>query len=47
MPLPTRPYCAACFVYEIANVFKGTGIKFHQVTGMLNDNPHCLNKIKE
>lgn len=40
-------YCAACPVPEIANVFKRTGIKFHQVTGMLNDDPECWNEIKE
>ena len=29
-------FCAACPVPEIANVFKRTGIPFHQVTGMLH-----------
>ena len=38
-------YCAACPVPEIANVFKRAGIKFHQVTGMLNDDPECWNEI--
>src|SRR5579862_7416642 len=32
-------HCSACTVPEIANVFKRTGIKFHQVTGMLNNDP--------
>jgi L-arabinose isomerase len=40
-------YCAACPVPEIANVFKRTGIKFHQVTGMLNNDPECWQEIKE
>ena len=30
-------YCSACAVPEIANVFKRSGIPFHQVTGTLND----------
>ena len=38
-------YCAACPVPEIANVFKRAGIKFYQVTGMLNDDPECWNEI--
>ena len=40
-------YCSACPVPEIANVFKRTGIKFHQVTGMLHDDPECWNEIRE
>ena len=40
-------YCSACPVPEIANVFKRTGIKFHQVTGMLHDDPVCWNEIRE
>jgi len=34
-------YCAACPVPEIANVFNRAGIDFHQVTGMLQDDPIC------
>lgn len=30
-------FCSACPVPEIANVFKRSGIQFHQVTGVLND----------
>ncbi len=30
-------YCSACAAPEIANVFKRSGIPFHQVTGTLND----------
>src|SRR4051812_40492037 len=40
-------YCSACAVPEIANVFNRTGIKFHQVTGMLNNDDECWNEIKE
>lgn len=39
-------YCNACPVPEIANVFKRTGIKFHQVTGVLDDDI-CWNEIRE
>ena len=40
-------YCSPCPVPEMANVFKRTGIKFHQVTGMLHDDPECWNEITE
>jgi len=40
-------YCSACPVPEIANVFKRTGIKFHQITGMLHDDPECWDEITE
>lgn len=40
-------YCSACPVPEIANVFNRTGIKFHQVTGMLHDDKECWNEIRE
>lgn len=40
-------YCSACPVPEIANVFKRVGIRFHQVTGMLNDDPECWNEITQ
>lgn len=40
-------YCAACPVPEIANVFKRTGIRFHQVTGMLHHDPECWREIGE
>lgn len=38
-------YCSACPAPEIANVFNRTGIKFHQVTGMLYDDEECWNEI--
>ena len=38
-------HCSACPVPEIANVFKRTGIPFHQVTGVLEDDPDCWNEI--
>jgi L-arabinose isomerase len=40
-------YCSACPVPEIANVFSRTGIRFHQVTGMLYNDDECWNEIKE
>lgn len=40
-------FCSACPVPEIANVFNRTGIRFHQVTGILNDDEECWNEVKE
>lgn len=40
-------YCAPCPVPEIANVFKRAGIQFHQVTGMLHNDPDCWKEIRE
>jgi L-arabinose isomerase len=40
-------YCAACPVPEIANVFARAGIAFHQVTGVLEDDPACWNEIED
>jgi len=40
-------YCSACPVPEIANVFNRTGIKFHQVTGMLHNDEACWKEISE
>ncbi|MGN6267550.1 MAG: arabinose isomerase [Ginsengibacter sp.] len=40
-------YCSACPVPEIANVFKRSGIQFHQVTGMLHDDKECWDEIGE
>lgn len=40
-------YCSACPVPEIANVFNRTGVKFHQVTGILHKDEACWNEIKE
>jgi len=37
--------CAACPVPEIANVFSRAGIDFHQVTGMLHDDPICWDEV--
>lgn len=38
-------HCAACPVPEIANVFRRARIDFHQVTGMLHDDPTCWNEV--
>lgn len=40
-------YCSACPVPEIANVFLRSGIPFHQVTGMLNNDPEAWEHIEE
>jgi len=40
-------YCSACPVPEIANVFNRTGIKFHQVTGILHNDPESWKEITE
>jgi L-arabinose isomerase len=40
-------YCSACPVPEIANVFKRTGVSFHQVTGMLEDDERCWKEVSE
>jgi L-arabinose isomerase len=40
-------YCSACPVPEIANVFNRTGIRFHQITGMLHNDPECWDEVKE
>jgi L-arabinose isomerase len=38
-------HCAACPVPEIANVFRRAGVRFHQVTGVLDDDPACWREI--
>lgn len=38
-------HCAACPVPEIANVFSRARIDFHQVTGMLQDDPICWREV--
>ncbi len=40
-------YCSACPVPEIANVFKRAGIRFHQITGILNNDKECWDEIGE
>lgn len=40
-------YCSACPVPEIANVFSRTGVAFHQITGMLEDDPGCWEEVAE
>jgi len=40
-------YCQACPVPEIANVFARSRIPFHQVTGMLQDDPIAWNEIRD
>jgi L-arabinose isomerase len=38
-------YCSACPVPEIANVFNRSGIAFHQVTGLLGEDPQCWGEV--
>jgi L-arabinose isomerase len=38
-------YCQACSVPEVANVFRRAGIAFHQITGMLDDDPSAWDEI--
>lgn len=38
-------HCAACPVPEIANVFQRAGVRFHQITGVLEDDPVCWGEI--
>lgn len=40
-------YCSACPVPEIANVLQRAGIRFHQVTGVLREDPECWSEIFE
>ena len=40
-------WCSPCAVPEIANVFKRAAIQFHQVTGMLDNDPECWNEVDE
>ena len=39
--------CAACPVPEIANVFNRANVQFHQITGMLHDDPECWQEVGE
>jgi len=40
-------YCASCPVPEIANVFNRSNISFHQITGMLHNDPACWREVDE
>jgi len=40
-------HCAACPLPEIANVFTRAGIDFHQVTGVLEADPHVDAEIND
>ena len=40
-------HCSACPVPEIANVFARAHIDFHQITGMLGDDPLCWNEVND
>lgn len=38
-------HCSACPVPEIANVFKRCGVRFHQVTGVLDGDPQTWREV--
>lgn len=38
-------HCAICSAPELANVFKRAGIRFHQVTGCLENDPACWREV--
>ena len=38
-------HCSACPVPEIANVFLRAGVRFHQITGVLDDDPPCWREV--
>ena len=38
-------HCAPCPVPELANVFTRAGVRFHQVTGMLDDDSACWREV--
>jgi len=40
-------HCSACPVPEIANVFNRARIRFHQITGMLDEDPECWREVDE
>jgi L-arabinose isomerase len=40
-------YCSACPIPEITNVLKRLDVPFHQVTGMLRDDPECWEQLEE
>ncbi len=40
-------HCSACSVPELANVFNRARIPFHQVTGMIDDDPECWREVGE
>ena len=40
-------YCSSCSVPEIANVLKRLDLPFHQITGMLHDDPECWKQLEE
>jgi hypothetical protein len=39
-------HCRTCPVPEIANIFHRAGISFHQITGMLHEDPVCWNEVE-
>jgi L-arabinose isomerase len=40
-------FCSSCPVPELANLFARSRIPFHQITGVLHDDPECWQQIHE
>jgi L-arabinose isomerase len=40
-------YCSSCPMPEVANVLRRLEMPFHQVTGMLHDDPECWQQLEE
>jgi L-arabinose isomerase len=40
-------YCSACPVPEIANVFRRSNVRFHQISGVLENDPVCWDEVQE
>lgn len=40
-------YCSACVIPEIANVFHRAQIRFHEVTGILQESDSCWEEVRE
>ena len=38
-------HCSSCAVPEIANVFRRAGVRFHQITGVLENDPVCWREL--
>jgi len=38
-------YCSACPVPEIANVFNRAGVHFHEITGVIDNDPACWEQV--
>ena len=39
-------FCSACPVPELANVFQRAGVRFHEVVGILDNDPECWDEVE-